>query len=440
SIMMGLVDYGSDSGSGGDDSGDEGLPSGVLVQNPIKGINSPLVPVNPEKSVSSSVEDGGFFGGEAEEDDYEGSKLSLPAARSTNQPSGEVEEEEIDDIVKPKEWEKKLAEKARRKLEKKALKRKEKEKRREEKRSKKEGNTEQVHLKEETKKKRGPVRIDAFGGLSKAVVEVEEEIKDESMSVAVPAPSSSSLKLFSMLPAPKTSSRLAPSGKAVSLMMPPSLRTKTAEKTASTVVKQPMRPIVSGVDSSSDEEDDGDFFGLSSTQSTVVPKPINHIPGVPLLPSYGLSDEAGPARPGPMDSTHGYEDAEEEEDEGPTSSGQMKKISDEAAQNMIFKYDYAPFGHDRRGFTDADIIDVSVDKAIGPNVQENLLKNLNRHNMARASMPTLPAAAAPKDKNAKRKHQITYLANIAVAREGELQQKWAEGKAAKRMARQKYGF
>lgn len=29
---------------------------------------------------------------------------------------------------------------------------------------------------------------------------------------------------------------------------------------------------------------------------------------------------------------------------------------------MIFKYDYAPFGHDRRGFNEADIIDVSVDR------------------------------------------------------------------------------
>ncbi|GMR47379.1 hypothetical protein PMAYCL1PPCAC_17574 [Pristionchus mayeri] len=430
--MMGLVDYGSGSGSDSDDSGDEGLPSGVLVQNPTKGVSAPVGSAKPEKSMASSLEDAGFFGDELDEDEEEGSKLFLPAARSTNRPSGEVEEDDIEDIAKPKEWEKKLAEKARRKLEKKALKKADKEKRKEEKRLKKEGNTEQ---KEETKKKRGPVRIDAFGGL-KAAVEVEEEENQEQKSVPAPAPSSSSLKLLSMLPAPKTASRLAPSAKAASIMVPPSLRGK-AEQTAP-VVKHPVKTLVSGVDSSDDEEGDGDFFGLSSTNE--LPNAVaSHIPGVPLLPSYGLSDEAGPARPDPMDSSYGYEEAEEKE-EGPSSSAGLKQISDEAAQNLIFKHDYAPFGYDRRGFADADIIDVSVDRAIGPNVQENLLKNLNRHNMARASMPSLPAAAAPKDKNAKRKHQITYLANIAVAREEELQQKWAEGKAAKRMARQKYGF
>ncbi|KAF8370542.1 hypothetical protein PRIPAC_76971 [Pristionchus pacificus] len=433
--MEGLVDYGSDSGS--DDSGDEGLPSGVLVQNPVKGITAPIDSTKPHKSVTSSLDDVGFFGDEADEDGEKGSKLSLPAARTTQRPSEDIEEDEIEDIAKPKEWEKKLADKARRKLEKKALKKTEKEKKREEKRLKKEGKTEQ---KEELKKKRGPVKIDAFGGLSKTSAEVEEEKSEDKSISASMSSSSSSLKLFSMLPAPKTASRLAPSSKTVSLMIPPSLRTKTVDESTEVVVKQPVKSLVCGVDSSDDEGGDNDFFGLSSTQSNI-PTIITHVPGVPLLPSYGLSDEAGPVRPDPIDTSYGYEGVEDEEvDEGPSSSAQMKKISDEAAQNMIFKYDYAPFGHDRRGFNEADIIDVSVDRAIGPNVQENLLKNLNRNNMARASMPSLPTANAPNDKNAKRKHQITYLANIAVAREGELQQKWADGKAAKRMARQKYGF
>lgn len=36
----------------------------------------------------------------------EGSKLSLPAARTTQRPSEDIEEDEIEDIAKPKEWEK----------------------------------------------------------------------------------------------------------------------------------------------------------------------------------------------------------------------------------------------------------------------------------------------------------------------------------------------
>lgn len=49
--MEGLVDYGSDSGS--DDSGDEGLPSGVLVQNPVKGITAPVDSTKPQVSISA---------------------------------------------------------------------------------------------------------------------------------------------------------------------------------------------------------------------------------------------------------------------------------------------------------------------------------------------------------------------------------------------------
>lgn len=76
------------------------------------------------------------------------------------------------------------------------------------------------------------------------------------------------------------------------------------------------------MDSSDDEGGDNDFFGLSSTQSNI-PTIITHVPGyviwdqlatlifdvnvvihsVPLLPSYGLSDEAGPVRPDPIVST-----------------------------------------------------------------------------------------------------------------------------------------
>ncbi|GMT37618.1 hypothetical protein PFISCL1PPCAC_28915 [Pristionchus fissidentatus] len=371
--MLGLVDYGSDSGSESENSEDETRPSGILVKNPTKGISAPVK--NP---VVSIVEEGGFFGNEEDEGEgsEEGSKLSLPTACAINRGNDVVEEDDIEDIAKPKEWEKKLAEKARRKLEKKATKRAEKEKKREEKRLKKEGKSGE---KEEMKKKRGPVKIDAFGGLNKAAVEVEEERdEDKSISVLPPISSSSSLKLFSMLPPPKCQSKLARSSKGPTLMLPPSLRTKQAP--VHVAVAKPVTPLVSGVvDSSDDDEDDADFFGLSSTHNdNNGTSTLTHVTGVPLLPSYGLSEAAGPVKPDPMDS-HGYEDAEEEDEveEGPSSSGNMKTINNEQAQNMIFKYDYAPWGYDRRGIADANIVDVSVDKAIGPNVQENLLKNLN---------------------------------------------------------------
>lgn len=40
----------------------------------------------------------------------------------------------------------------------------------------------------------------------------------------------------------------------------------------------------------------------------------------------------------------------------------------------------------------------------------------------------------------RRKHQITFLAAQARAREHELQAKWAESAAARKAAKQRYGF
>lgn len=58
-------------------------------------------------------------------------------------------------------------------------------------------------------------------------------------------------------------------------------------------------------------------------------------------------------------------------------------------------------------------------KALGPNVQATLLKNLHNKSLAEASLSHL--ANLPKSKDAvntvaRRKHQITYLANVVSSR------------------------
>jgi len=40
----------------------------------------------------------------------------------------------------------------------------------------------------------------------------------------------------------------------------------------------------------------------------------------------------------------------------------------------------------------------------------------------------------------KRKHQITYLAHEAKAREQELQNQWAQNRMSRRQTQSKYGF
>ncbi|VDM78951.1 unnamed protein product [Strongylus vulgaris] len=106
------------------------------------------------------------------------------------------------------------------------------------------------------------------------------------------------------------------------------------------------------------------------------------------------------------------------------------------------KYEVTPMGLDQRSYNSAaaDIVDIRVDDALGPDVHATLLKNLHSNVRARDAMAPLPKPKNAADATSKRKHQITYLANLAVAREEALQQQWAESKQMRRIGRQKYGF
>lgn len=118
-------------------------------------------------------------------------------------------------------------------------------------------------------------------------------------------------------------------------------------------------------------------------------------------------------------------------------------ITDEDARKLIMKHEMGPMGTmDLRTLNSAaaDIVDIRVDDALGPDVKATLLKNLHVAARAKDAMAPLPKSKNPADVTSKRKHQITYLANLAVAREEALQQQWAESKQMRRMGRQKYGF
>lgn len=52
----------------------------------------------------------------------------------------------------------------------------------------------------------------------------------------------------------------------------------------------------------------------------------------------------------------------------------------------------------------------------------------------------MPEVKTTGDRLSKQKHQITHLAKLAVARESQLQEKWADSKAKKRATANKYGF
>ncbi|CAK5076427.1 unnamed protein product [Meloidogyne enterolobii] len=129
----------------------------------------------------------------------------------------------------------------------------------------------------------------------------------------------------------------------------------------------------------------------------------------------------------------------------------LRSITDQEASRLIFERELVPNGVYNSAIADEAIsgmIDVSVDAALGPNIRENLLRNLNTKQMAQMACGPLPKLPQGGDKTAKtmperlakRKHQITHLAQVAISREEQLQEKWAEGRQQKKMSRQKYGF
>ncbi|KAI1726646.1 mitotic checkpoint regulator, MAD2B-interacting domain-containing protein [Ditylenchus destructor] len=221
-------------------------------------------------------------------------------------------------------------------------------------------------------------------------------------------------------------------------LRPPQVKPSTSQIAAP--AKKPIQSLVnygsSGSDSEEAEQSDSetDFFGIKAAKQQKL--------DIEAPASYEvLQDvEFGPAPPPNRTNNFDYPIIDDQDNVQPTSS---RVISDETAQRLIYEKELAPFGISSITAREAvdNIIDVSVDKALGPNIQGNILKSMNTKVVAQIAVGPLPKVKRdPKDKMAKRKHQITHLAGLAVAREEQLQEKWAENRMKKKQSSQKYGF
>ncbi|CAD6196712.1 unnamed protein product [Caenorhabditis auriculariae] len=381
---MGLVDYGSDSDSENEDS------------------SSPLNSQKPGPSNSNDVE--------------------------------MTSEDALDESVKPKAWEIELAEKAKKKLEKKAKKAAKKEK----KAAKKESKEKKIRIEKVSTgvgkpvKEKGKVVIAAFGALGNLMKDADSDSDDD-----VPRRPTTAAKptgFLSMLPAPKGKNNVAGAlGSVASSMKPLSVARKQVKQAITS------RPVPSLVQAGSDDSDDepADFFGLSSSGPSRVEQPIE----IPALPINGSMDLVGPSRP-TQEELHPsqlYNHVDMPEEEYVPRGG---VISDEGAHRLIMQYarDIGP-GEDR-SYNDmaANLVDVKVDDALGSDIKATVLKNLTHHAFMKSTQEPLPQPPGMTNQLARRKHQITYLANLAVSREEQLQEQWAQQKQTKRMGRAKYGF
>lgn len=337
-------------------------------------------------------------------------------------------ENELEDLVKPKKWEFKLAKKAKKKRKHHRHHRHHLDNK---KRPKKPEASEESANASTASAKKKKIVIAAFDGLKELPVDTNQEDSDMHMNLRT-APSSSS-GLLSMLPHPREDSK---SSRSTNIFLPSNLHSaKNATKTEFEKANEVRTETQGETDSDSDDDyDSSDFFGLKASSET---------PQAPIVPS--ISDVPyGPTKP------PGHGQVERRDDvavEVSTSATAHTSgiIDDSEALHMIYSRDVEHHGGNVLNAAEAveNMVDVCVDQALGPNVQATLLKNLHNKSLAEASLSHL--ANLPKSKDAvntvaRRKHQITYLANVAVAREEQLAEQWSQNRHNKRMSAQRYGF
>ncbi|CAJ0936550.1 unnamed protein product, partial [Mesorhabditis belari] len=242
---------------------------------------------------------------------------------------------------------------------------------------------------------------------------------------------------------PGPSGLAQPGAKGLLGMLPPPSKmaaTKPAKKptpapavTATTTIKK--KPLIDDQDSDSDDEA-GDFFGLTSSAPSAKMARLEDQSEIPMMPSGGLEEVVGPMRPAANEYVHPSEMYNMANFE--MEAKRKGIITDQEAHRLILQRE-SDFG---MGVSDivSNIQDFSVEQALGPNVHAQLLRNITKQQHAKSTAIPLPKVAGVRDINAKRKNQITYLAQMAVAREEALQDARADSKHTKRMARQKYGF
>uniref|UniRef100_A0AC35U0S2 Proline-rich protein PRCC n=1 Tax=Rhabditophanes sp. KR3021 TaxID=114890 RepID=A0AC35U0S2_9BILA len=185
-------------------------------------------------------------------------------------------------------------------------------------------------------------------------------------------------------------------------------------------------------DSDDEDERQTDFLGIKGNSLSDVAPFDEIIDNEPSLDIFMSEQAAGPSKPVPV---------EVEKIGGVDQHSRPGEISDQTAKDLIYKYELSQFGitpenADRHA---KNIIDINVDKEMGPNIHSTIMANISFGN-AILTNHARPQPKTAKDKLAKQKHQITYLADLAVKQEETLKDSWAAGKEIRKTAAKKYGF
>ncbi|GAB6018752.1 hypothetical protein CHUAL_000425 [Chamberlinius hualienensis] len=242
---------------------------------------------------------------------------------------------------------------------------------------------------------------------------------------------SSGSGLFSVLPPPKNTK-----GKVANRsLVPHSLTRKSAppETKPSKPIRKPIATVTQDV-----EEDDSDppedFFGLQNTKPVSVNAPDTTVKMITtekasigkllLPPTLNPDVEMDEAASSTLDT-----EQTEIMDESTANISKALKI-DDLFQDQAF---IRVRGKKRAFEEETEIIDVSQDDQM-PTWEERAKLLTQEDENAYVNAGPQPSAQH------RRKHQITYLAYQAKARELELKNQWASNRFTKQQTRAKYGF
>ncbi|KAM3726966.1 Proline-rich protein PRCC [Dirofilaria immitis] len=427
--MLGLVDYVGSDDEETDDSQNEECIHAEVVLNPVKRLKSEDKE-DRTRDVCYSQDDGivGQYDGISNAEEVSSILNNLPP--SIHVADKHVQEEkELDDLVKRKDWELKLARKAERK-------------RKHHLKHLRNSNP-KYHHSSNTKK---IVVIPAFSGLKGLINDGEQEKSDEQPGHLMVA--SSSTNLLSFLPEPKNASKIS---RNVNVFLSSNVHSTGNAKmpqvvTTKEISKETKFAEEENDDTSDEDQDSTDFFGLKATDDSSVVS--NTIPALDILRDKKLEkmklkddvkieDNVSAFVSHPETTVESYDTT--------ASTSLSGAIDNNQALCMIYSRDVAHLGGTVSNAAKAveNMVDVNVDKVLGPNVHATLLKNLHNKSLAEATLSHL--ANMPKSKEsismvARRKHQITYLASVAVAREEQLAEQWSVNRHNKRTSARKYGF
>lgn len=271
-------------------------------------------------------------------------------------------------------------------------------------------------LSQMTMKKNGRVVI----GIP-SLTDLEEDYKEKKLKTTATVGSKGQSKLFATLPLPKNSKYEPPEKKMEHV------ETSSFVKKSSSLIPQSVIKKQTQKAHSDDEDESGSFFTLDEPTLKETAEPLI-LPMTGMKTAYTTSvsmETTSTFTPMPTNQQYNLANVSNETLMAMNEPAPMELDMNEAMQALQ--------GTKRKLPDDAQIIEVKAERL----TYDPTFSQLKQISEERSNSNSQDFTY---NKLQKKKHQITYLAAQAKAREVDLKNQWAQNKTTKRQTQAKYGF